>query len=613
MRNTSSIAKRWQDWALFGLNTLFLLGISAAVLLVRYQAGPNMLYDDLLIASGIGTAVVVILGCCVFVTALNAAVPYMAMITGSVLTGVYINLTGGEPAFFIGITGAMLLAGVLYLGSPWGILHALLVAAVALGSVIYVLSAQSLDPLLNEYTPSLLALMLLTLVIFGWVYFRSRFDHAQKVELSRTVKAAAEQLEEMRQRSRAIAEMTTALSSTLNFDRIMDAVLDIGLLSLRKRADQRVASMVLLFRSSDEGLYIVNSRGLNRTDDFKVIYGQQGIVARALEEGEPTIGQEANKDPELRSLAAFRNIRSVLCIPLRAHFDNYGVLLFGSDEADAFDEDQIEMLKSLGMQTTVALQNAVLYGNLIEEKRRIIEIENDARKVLNRELHDVPAQTIAAAKMRIDIVKRLMERKPEDVPKELDEVGNLVAQASEEIRNVLSNLRSKWVEESLAMALEQLAERIQKSYNQRVQVRVARDVDQHLDEAQRSTLYHLIQEATNNARKYAEAELISVQVGRKDDFIVARIADNGKGFDVDAVTSNYNSRASFGMVTMQERAELLDGQISIKSVPERGTTITVMIPVGSQVTGLRDGLGAQMSSTKLAATARSNLEAMGRY
>ena len=101
-----------------------------------------------------------------------------------------------------------------------------------------------------------------------------------------------------------------------------------------------------------------------------------------------------------------------------------------------------------------------------------------------------------------------------------------------------------------------------------------------LDKDQRGTLFYLIEEASNNARKHAEASLIRITVTHEGKYVVVRIIDNGKGFDKETESHKAQKRGSFGMVNMKDRASIINGTYDLQSAAGRGTTITVSIPVG---------------------------------
>jgi signal transduction histidine kinase len=92
-------------------------------------------------------------------------------------------------------------------------------------------------------------------------------------------------------------------------------------------------------------------------------------------------------------------------------------------------------------------------------------------------------------------------------------------------------------------------------------------------------LFYIIEEAVNNARKHAQAEHIWVRLKSNSDVLVVEVQDDGVGFNVGAVDSNYSRRGSLGMVNMRERAEMINGLIKIDSAESRGTRIFVYIPL----------------------------------
>src|SRR5690606_10966305 len=126
----------------------------------------------------------------------------------------------------------------------------------------------------------------------------------------------------------------------------------------------------------DDTLEVAAGRGMTHADMDLTFKGlENGIIGRVMRNGEVEMMGRANDDPEIGHLTSFRGIESLLGVPLRADYTSYGVLLFGSSIPNAINADNVELLKSLGVQVTVALKNAVLYASLQDEKRRLIELE----------------------------------------------------------------------------------------------------------------------------------------------------------------------------------------------------------------------------------------------
>ncbi len=605
MDNFRMPTKKWQDWTLLALHIALFIGLSLIIFVWRNQTTTGAIaYDDLAIGAGIALTLTALLAGTIFIKSLNNATLLVMGAGDLILMAYYLNITQAEPSLFTPIVGAFLVIGMLRFGGMWGSFYAILLLAVAFSMIVYIVGVNALDDRIDSYILPLLTLFVIALLNGIWVYVRDRYDDSAL--LKRMTTAKEQQLDDMRGRAHVISEMTSALTGTMSFDKILDATLDMSQISLRKNARQRVVGMVLLFRAYDETLYIANTRGLRNVDQNRTIKGKTGIVGKTLKECLPTIGENPAKDPELALFGVFKGLRSVLCIPLRAHYDNYGVVIFASEEYNAFNEDHIDTLNSIGVQATVALQNAVLYKNLMQEKERLIQMEEDARKALVRDLHDIPTQTISAVVMKIRIIMRQLEISPEEVPGELKLVEEMTLRATEEIRHVLFKLRPLVLEsKGLAAALQELAEKMMKTYKQPMTVRVGADVERYVDDTQQGALFYLIEEAANNARKYAEASMITVQIARQGEVLAVRIADNGKGFDMD--TANANVKGSFGMINMRERAELLDGTLTLKTGRGKGTTIDVVIPLN--INSSRDQNGKykpeKMPATKLAASAKA--------
>lgn len=583
----------WQNWAAIGSRFALLAVVIVVNALLGSRADlPFDLQALLLPALVVLVTNVIVIGL-TFIPSVKPALPYVNGAVDLIATAALTVLIGEQPLLLLLLVVAVSLLALLRYGWMWGTIEVVSVFGVA--SITLGLLDSTVINRLDSFVPILAASIGTILSLIVWVYFRDEYARGQQKRLDDAVRQKEAELSDVRERSKAIAEMTETLSGMVSLDKILDATMDIGQMSVRKESRHRLVSMILLYRANEESLYIANSRGLSHADVHREIPGKQGLVGRTLEQCIPIVGKDISRDPEMHTFVGLQGMRSTLCIPLRAGFDNYGVILYASDANEAFNEERVEALMAIAAQSTIAMQNGVLYQNLMEDKARIIEMEENARKALVRDLHDIPTQTVSALVMKLRIIQKMHERNQPGMLDELKLAEEIAARATEELRHVLFKLRPLALEsQGLTPALHQLAEKLKKTYHQNVMVRVGRDLDTTVDKDTQGVIFYLIEEAVNNARKYAEAELITVQVGRKSGVLIIRIVDNGKGFDAQAVNDGYDHRGSFGMVNMRERAELLDGTLKLESAPGMGTTITVTIPLAERRSGKTSATAADV-------------------
>ncbi|HLA43920.1 MAG TPA: ATP-binding protein [Aggregatilineales bacterium] len=391
----------------------------------------------------------------------------------------------------------------------------------------------------------------------------------------------AKQMRSARERERAFYEMSTMLSSTLDSQRILDAVQSVGeLVTNENGAATRLISAALLFQGGRNMLTVASSRGFTATDEKVTVPGKKGILGLAFKQTNPVFGSLPRRDPELQYFVAFQDCKSIMAIPLRAGYDYYGVLIFGSTENRAFSEDYVELLKSIGTQATIALQNAVLYQNILAEKERIVEVEEDARKKLARDLHDGPTQSIAAIAMRINFIRRVVGESHQQAFDELGKVEDLARRTTKEIRHMLFTLRPLILEtQGLVAALGQLSEKMRDTHDLNVIIEGQPGVERWLDSNAQGVIFYIIEEAVNNARKHAQSQHIWVRLNQRESYFIIEIEDDGVGFNQEEVTGNYESRGSLGMVNMRERTEMVEGTLHIESQEGVGTRIQILVPI----------------------------------
>jgi signal transduction histidine kinase len=393
------------------------------------------------------------------------------------------------------------------------------------------------------------------------------------------------------ERLQEVYHLLTNLTATLSYQRVLDIALDLSMraLSIPNDPKDRLVSAVLLF-TNDEGiepvLHFAASRRLTRSDIRDTFPGNQGILKNTIDEGGPLLTQEISQDPELGRIYTFQNCESAYCFPLRHGLDTYGVLLYAHPDPDFFTAEHREVLDIIGNQAMIAIQNARLYQDLELEKERMMEIQEEARKKLARDLHDGPTQSVAAIAMRLNFARRLIDRDARAAAEELNKIEDLARRTTKEIRHMLFTLRPLVLEsQGLTAALESMAEKTRETFNQNVLLDIDKSIENELEMGKQGVVFAIVEEAVNNARKYAQADHIWVRFKTiRQDIAVLEIQDDGIGFDKAAVDANYETRGSLGMTNMRERTELVNGLFNIESSVGNGTLVQVVVPLTEEAT-----------------------------
>ncbi len=493
-----------------------------------------------------------------------------------ILTGLFFWVQGGlrGPAFWAGLLP--ILTGSIYFE-----VFGSVVVAVLFSSVILYLGYQTQGDLFISILIS--AILIGLSFVFGFLG-RRMMMHMRKnrgLWMDSEEKKRAIQSE----RLRAIYELTSTLSSTLSYKRVLDSALDMSAAALNPDPEQLVSDplvgVVMLFNGGK--LRIGSARRFTSADMRVTFDGAEGVLKKALDEGEPITFKDIGYDPELGRVIALRNCISGYCFPLRSGFNVYGVLLFAHPTSDYFNSDRLKLLDIIGRQAVIAIQNARLYQDLVEEKERMVEVHEEARKKLARDLHDGPTQSVAAMAMRLNITRRMLTKDVKAATEEIVKLEELAHRTTKEIRHMLFTLRPLILEsQGLTAAVKAMSDKMMETFSQKVEVIIDERVTSQLEMGKQGVIFYIIEEAVNNARKHAAAEAITVRLSQVEIGIaLLEINDNGVGFDVKAMSQSYDKRtnSSLGMVNLRERAELVNGLLQIDSSEGKGTKVQVYIPL----------------------------------
>lgn len=429
-----------------------------------------------------------------------------------------------------------------------------------------------------------LALRVLTLSFVPWL--TSGLAEQWSANNRRRVVLAQQQADEAlreaqayRDQMRSLYEVAYTLSTTMNYQHVLESTLQES-----QRLVPYTAGLVLLSSGNPDELYVAAAQALHPQDHGRSIQVLKGSLAAALRSPDPCLIDDISQEPDLRPIETLQSCKAACVIPLRAQLRTYGIMIIASNRANAFTADQLEMINTLAQYAIIALHNAQLLIDLKEERNKLISKEEEVRRQLARDLHDGPAQALAAITMNIEFIKRLLERDPKRVMEELDKLSTLAKRTTYEVRTMLFELRPLVLEtQGLRVTLEQYLARFQSDNSSGPQILLEADniEDVSLDTKTEGTLFNIIQEAINNALKHAQAKHIWVRLERNGSMLHTIVQDDGKGFDKAKVMRSYEKRGSFGLLNIDERARLVGGAAELHSAPGEGTTVTIIVPLES--------------------------------
>jgi signal transduction histidine kinase len=418
--------------------------------------------------------------------------------------------------------------------------------------------------------------LIVTVIIFALLgYSKERVaDNVNQIVIEET-----DELEATNRRLKSVQELASTMRATLSFERVVEQALDACKEGLVDSGIPRQELISTVFLYGNGGLHPVETRTVAGRDLDKILPGKNGFIAKSLNEADVTISKKPDQDPELSQLVSFRACQTAVCIPLRAGFNIFGAMVIASKVPVKFNRDHYDLFLSVSDQAVISLQNAHLYQELESEKQRLIDANENARKELARDLHDGPTQSIAAIAMRVNFIRSLVNRDPEQAISELQKVEELAKETSKEVRGMLFTLRPLVLEtQGLEAAIQTVVDRLVETDHLNIQFNGGH-YGEILDDSAQSVVFSIVEEALGNARKYANAKLIEIRFWQEEGLFVVLVQDNGKGFDTQDVNRDYSSRGSLGMVNMRERAERIDGSLRVESALNQGTKITLVVPL----------------------------------
>ncbi|OOG76509.1 ATP-binding protein [Algoriphagus sp. A40] len=225
--------------------------------------------------------------------------------------------------------------------------------------------------------------------------------------------------------------------------------------------------------------------------------------------------------------------------------------------------------------TKESFEEKMLQQNVLS--RQIIENQENEQNRIAKDIHDGIGQMLTGLKYLLESVD-LSEGEKAQV--KLEKLKELTTNIIKGVRTATFNLTPPELKDyGIVPALTELTQELSKLTGKDIILMNKSDFNRRLDSLVEINLYRITQEAINNAIKYAESTLILVTISHSEKILSITIDDNGKGFDKKALKPKPDKDGGMGLTFMQERIKYINGRLFINSSPQKGTKVTLNIPL----------------------------------
>ncbi len=202
-------------------------------------------------------------------------------------------------------------------------------------------------------------------------------------------------------------------------------------------------------------------------------------------------------------------------------------------------------------------------------------IREEERTNIAREVHDELGQQITCIKMDVSWLLKRIKTEDAQEKEKIRAIPELLDHTSKTVRKIATELRPSILDDfGLIEALEWQSGEFEKRSGIKIKFHSeVRDVP--IGQRIATSLFRIYQESLTNVARHANATEVLAKISLQDDELVLTISDNGKGFDV----TSSGHKKTLGLLGMRERTVMIGGKYEIVSMPGKGTTITVMVPL----------------------------------
>ena len=237
--------------------------------------------------------------------------------------------------------------------------------------------------------------------------------------------------------------------------------------------------------------------------------------------------------------------------------------------------------KSLRISERTSLQllnkSCLMQEELRLLSRRLLSVQEEERKRISRELHDVVAQALTGINVRLSLLKTETTASTKDLHKKIAMTQRLVQKSVEIVHRFARDLRPTVLDDlGLIPALESYLKTFKEQTGLTAALTAFAGVEE-LNGGAKTVLYRIVQESLSNVVQHARASRVTVRIVERKGAVCMDVRDNGKGFHMEKIASAKGG-GHLGLLGMRERAEMVGGSLCVVSSPGKPTTIRVEIP-----------------------------------
>jgi len=320
------------------------------------------------------------------------------------------------------------------------------------------------------------------------------------------------------------------------------------------------------------------------------------IVTWLATEGKTLRGELIDTIPQLKGLWQVERIAlgaagvELLC-PIRSKGNLIGILAVGKKQSGSpYSDDEVDLLMTMANEAAVVAENARMLDSLKSQQLQVeqllaqaIHAQEEERKRISVDLHDSVAQWLVAASYLAQTCSQVLSGDGNDKARaELADMESTINKSLKELRRVVIGLRPPALDElGLTHALKQSLKELNADGLDCKFSEVGTPF--RLPSNMEIAAYRVVQEALNNIRKHANATKVNLRLQFQEDKLLVEIRDNGKGFDFSQTLDSAISVGRVGLLGMKQRAEMLGGDIRVKTGEGAGTAIILSLPIQPQI------------------------------